>query len=69
MTKRNSFAAALLSACVPGLGQLYKGHLVIAIVWFLFISGLYCLVSIIWPLFPGAIMAHLICILHAFLMD
>ena len=36
-----SFLAAILSLFVPGLGQLYKGHFVQAIIWFLVVGAAY----------------------------
>lgn len=66
-SSRSSFLAAVLSI-IPGLGQLYKGHIIVAIIWFVFISGLYSLSAVIWPMYIVGIGFHLLCILHAFFM-
>lgn len=38
-TEKNSILAAVLSIIIPGLGQLYKGHILAAIIWFLVLGG------------------------------
>lgn len=38
-TEKNSVLAAVLSLIIPGLGQLYKGHIIMAIIWFLILGG------------------------------
>jgi TM2 domain-containing membrane protein YozV len=63
-----SILASALSLFVPGLGQLYKGHFIQAVIWFLIVSGAY--VTMTWFLFlPIPIFLHLLCILQAFFMD
>jgi TM2 domain-containing membrane protein YozV len=63
-----SFLAAILSLFVPGLGQLYKGHFVQAIIWFLVVGAAYGLLYwFIFALVP--IVLHIICILQAYFMD
>ena len=57
-----SFLAAILSLFIPGLGQLYKGHFVQAILWFLVVGAAYGLLYwFIFALVP--IVLHIICIL------
>lgn len=52
----------------PGLGQLYKGHFVQAIIWFLVVGAAYGLLYwFIFALVP--IVLHIICILQAYFMD
>ena len=58
-----SFLAAILSLFIPGLGQLYKGHFVQAIIWFLVVGAAYGLLY--WFIF----VLHIICILQAYFMD
>ena len=63
-----SFLAAILSLFVPGLGQLYKGHFVQAIIWFLVVGAAYGLLYwFIFALVPFVL--HIICILQAYFMD
>ncbi len=63
-----SFLAAVLSLFIPGLGQLYKGHFIQAVVWFLVVSSSYGILSwFIFILIP--IVLHIICILQAYFMD
>ena len=63
-----SFLAAILSLFIPGLGQLYKGHFVQAIIWFLVVGAAYGpLYWFIFALVP--IVLHIICILQAYFMD
>lgn len=60
--------AAILSLFIPGLGQLYKGHFVQAILWFLVVGAAYGLLYwFIFALVP--IVLHIICILQAYFMD
>lgn len=66
-SNRSSFLAAVLSI-IPGLGQLYKGSILIGIIWFIFISGMYSLSGAIWLFLPFAVGFHLLCIIHAFFM-
>ena len=40
-TARNPGAAAVLSAVIPGLGQIYNGLILRAIVWFIITPGLW----------------------------
>ena len=54
-----SFLAAILSLFIPGLGQLYKGHFVQAIIWFLVVGAAYGLLYwFIFALVP--IVLHII---------
>ena len=63
-----SFLAAVLSLFVPGLGQLYKGHFVQAIVWFLVVGAAYGLLYwFVFALVPMVL--HIICILQAYFID
>jgi TM2 domain-containing membrane protein YozV len=41
MTTRNPGTAAVLSAVIPGLGQIYNGQILWAIVWFIITPGLW----------------------------
>ncbi len=51
--------AAILSLIVPGLGQLYNGYLIRAILWFLAVGvGYYMLIV------PGVIL-HICCVIFA----
>lgn len=57
--KWNGGVAAILSLLIPGLGQLYKGQAISAIVWFVaIIAGYACLII------PGLIL-HIMCIIGA----
>ena len=40
-TVRNPGVAAVLSAVIPGLGQIYNGQILRAIVWFIITPGLW----------------------------
>ncbi|MFN7134480.1 MAG: hypothetical protein ACK4N5_20535 [Myxococcales bacterium] len=52
--------AALLSFFVPGLGQLYNGALLRALIWFL-------LCGLTWPFAgPFTLIAHAVCAYTAF---
>lgn len=63
-----SFLAAVLSLFIPGLGQLYKGHFIQAVIWFLVVSSSYGILS--WFIFIFIpIVLHIICILQAYFMD
>lgn len=55
----NPIIAGLLSAFIPGLGQLYKSQLLIGIVWFIAVGLGYVLF-----IFPGVIL-HVLCIIFA----
>lgn len=55
----NPTLAGILSFLIPGLGQLYKGQIAYAIVWFLVVTVGYFLFII-----PGIIL-HIICIVAA----
>lgn len=60
--RQNTFhpgLAAILSLFVPGLGQLYKGQIINAIVWFVIVLVGYFLLII-----PGIVL-HLLCIFGA----
>jgi TM2 domain-containing membrane protein YozV len=50
--------AFLLSVLIPGLGQLYKGHLLRGILWFIIVLIGYAFI------FPGLIL-HLVCAIEA----
>lgn len=65
-TQANSLLAAVLSIFIPGLGQLYKGHILMAIVWFLILGGgYYFSFSMGFP-YPISILLHVICVIHAY---
>jgi hypothetical protein len=51
--------AGLLSFLIPGVGQMYKGKILVGIAWLIFTSIGYVLL-----LFPG-ILLHIICIVTA----
>ena len=51
---------AALSLILPGLGQVFKGHILSGSFFFLFVPLGYVLLF-----FPGAIL-HLICVYHAY---
>ncbi len=51
--------AAVLSFFIPGLGQLYKGHLLSAMLWFVLVGVAYFFLVV-----PGLVL-HLICIIDA----
>ena len=51
--------AALLSFLIPGAGQIYKGHIIRGLLWFVFVGTGYFLLVI-----PGIIL-HVICIISA----
>ncbi|WP_342378333.1 hypothetical protein NVS55_03095 [Myxococcus stipitatus] len=55
----NPIVAGLLSLFFPGLGQLYKGHLIRAILWFCFVGVGYWLLVV-----PGVVL-HVLCVLGA----
>ncbi len=59
-----SLLAAILSIFIPGLGQLYKGQLIWAIIWFLLVSSVYAVSGIL--LFIPSILLHALCVIHAF---
>ena len=40
-TARNPGVAAALSAVIPGLGQIYNGQMLWAVVWFIITPGLW----------------------------
>jgi hypothetical protein len=59
-TKRWSrWVAGLLSLCVPGLGQCYKGEFAAGVVWFFFVSAGYA------ALFVPGFLLHIGCVLTA----
>ncbi len=63
-----SLLAAVLSVFIPGLGQLYKGHLVMAIIWFLVIAAAYgFLYWFVFAIVP--IILHIICVFQAYFID
>lgn len=53
------WVAGLLSLCVPGLGQCYKGEFAAGVVWFLFVSAGYA------ALFVPGFLLHIGCVLTA----
>lgn len=55
----NPLLAAFLSFIFPGLGQLYKGQLINALVWFFIVIGGYVALVV-----PGLVL-HLCCIIGA----
>ncbi|MCP3136251.1 DUF5683 domain-containing protein [Pyxidicoccus xibeiensis] len=55
----NPLIAGVLSVLFPGLGQLYKGQLIRAILWFCFVGAGYFLLVV-----PGVIL-HVLCVLGA----
>lgn len=55
----NPGIAAVLSLFIPGAGQLYKGKVLAAIIWFLAVAAGYALLFV-----PGLIL-HLFCIINA----
>lgn len=55
--------AAVLSFFIPGLGQLYKGQIINAIAWFVFVP-----VGYFFFFIPGLIL-HLFCIIGATMGD
>lgn len=61
--KWNRVVAAFLSLIIPGVGQLYKGHFIAAILWFIVVVLGYAMF-----IFPGIIF-HCLCVLGAFLGD
>jgi len=57
---KKSGAAAVLSALIPGLGQIYRGHIAKGFLWFLAtIAGTICLII------PG-IVIYVLCIKNAY---
>ncbi len=62
-----SFLAALLSLVIPGLGQLYKGCFLQAVLWFIVVGAAYTLLyHYIFALIP--ILLHIACIVQAYVM-
>lgn len=55
----SSIIAGLLSVLIPGLGQLYKGQLIRAVLWFLVTGAGYW-----FFVFPGIVL-HVLCVLGA----
>ncbi|QSQ20716.1 hypothetical protein JY651_36615 [Pyxidicoccus parkwayensis] len=55
----NPLIAGVLSVVIPGLGQLYKGQLFRAVVWFCAVSAGYFLLVV-----PGIIF-HVLCVVGA----
>ncbi len=56
--QRSGLLAGLMSLFVPGLGQLYKGHVMWALFWFLFVAAGYVF------LLPGFVL-HVLCVYFA----
>lgn len=63
---RSSLLAAVLSLFIPGLGQLYKGHFIVALLWFL--AAGFCASFLYWLIFPPIII-WILCVIHAFFED
>jgi hypothetical protein len=61
--KWNPGIAAVLSFLIPGLGQLYKGQLFNAILWFCIVAAGYCFLIV-----PGLVL-HFCCVLGALTGD
>lgn len=59
----NSFVAMLLSLIIPGLGQLYKGQPLNAIIWFIIVAIGYV------PLVIPGLVLHLCCVIGAGMGD
>lgn len=55
----NPLIAGVLSVLIPGLGQLYKGQLIRAVLWFCMVGVGYFLLVV-----PGIIL-HVLCVLGA----
>jgi len=55
----NPIVAGVLSFFFPGLGQLYKGQLFRAILWFCFVGAGY------WFFFVPGLVLHFFCVLGA----
>jgi TM2 domain-containing membrane protein YozV len=55
--------AFLLSCFIPGLGQMYKGHIIRGVLWFLFTAAGYVLFIV-----PGLVL-HILCALSAAMGD
>lgn len=55
----NPLIAGVLSVVIPGLGQLYKGQLIRAVLWFCFVGLGYFLLVV-----PGIIL-HVLCVAGA----
>jgi TM2 domain-containing membrane protein YozV len=55
----NPLIAGVLSVVIPGLGQLYKGQLFRAVLWFCVVGAGY------WLLVVPGIFFHLFCVLGA----
>ena len=62
-TKKSGLLAGILSFFIPGSGQLYKGHLVSALIWFFVVPAGYFLFYI-----PG-ILLHALCVISAVIAD
>jgi TM2 domain-containing membrane protein YozV len=58
--KNNNLLAALLSAIVPGLGQILKGEATTGVIWFIA-----CLIGFIFYVIPGVIV-YVLCIQNAY---
>jgi len=55
----NFLIAGVLSLVIPGLGQLYKGQFLRAVLWFLVVGAGY------WFFFVPGLVLHFFCILGA----
>lgn len=55
----NALVAFILSFWIPGLGQIYKGHVGAGIAWFIFVIGGYVMLIV-----PGLVL-HIICLVDA----
>lgn len=55
----NALIAGVLSVFIPGLGQLYKGQLIRAVLWFVMVGAGY------WFFFFPGLFLHIFCVLGA----
>lgn len=57
--KWSAGTAVLLSFIIPGAGQMYKGSVIVGILWLIFVS-----IGYMFLIFPGIIL-HIICMVTA----
>ncbi len=50
--RRSSWAAAILSLIMPGLGQVYVGALAQGLIW-MFLCGIFCVTGLLFLAFPS----------------
>lgn len=67
-TQGNSLLAAVLSIFIPGLGQLYKGHIIMAIIWFVILVLGYGLSYTHGFPVPVPALLHIVCVVQAYMM-